>query len=102
GWLSRVGAGGGVSAGMPPALAFLGILRSRFGSDCEFGGFAFSPTATYSFPSGPKWMAPPLWFVAPESGSRSRILTSLPGTATSPFAVKRLTWLCVVGVVVVW
>jgi hypothetical protein len=42
-----------------------------------------------------------LWFVAPESGLRSRIGASLPATATSPFAVKRLTRLCVFGVAAV-
>ena len=53
--------------------------------------FALSPTATYSVPSGPKWSAPPLWFVALERFSSSRITTSLPGATTSPIAVKRLT-----------
>ena len=62
---------------------------------------ALSPTATYSFPSGPKWSAPPLWFGAVESGGRSKMTCSLPATATSPDAVKRLMRLWIVGVVAV-
>ena len=65
--------------------------------------WALSPTETYSLPSAPKWSAPPLWLVVPVNGStlRSMRTTSLPPTATSPFAVKRLTRLWTFGVVAV-
>ena len=63
--------------------------------------FALSPTATYSFRSAPKWIAPPLWRFALISGSRSRMMVSLPGMATSPLAVSRLTRLWSVGVLAV-
>ena len=80
----------GLSVGMVPSLLRRSIFPSRFASVCAFALLAFSPTAAYSFPSGPKASAPPLWFVALLRLSRSRITTSLPGWATSPFAVKRL------------
>jgi hypothetical protein len=52
-------------------------------------------------PSGPKCIAPPLWLVALLRLLRSKSTTSLPATATSPFAVKRLMRLCIAGVVAV-
>ena len=69
-------------------------LPSRLVRVCAFAPLALSPTATYSLPSVPNRSAPPLWLVAAESGSRSSRTVSLPGTATSPFAVNRLTRLC--------
>ena len=68
-------------------------LPSGVESDWALAGWAFSPTAMYSFPSAPKWMAPPLWLPAELRAGRSKTSTSLPGTAVSPAAVNRLTWL---------
>ena len=54
-----------------------------------------------SLPSFPKWIAPPLWFLAEDRVLRLSSTTSLPGTAILPFAVKRLTRLWMVGVLAV-
>ena len=55
------------------------ILPSRLFIDCALAPLAFSPTAAYSLPSGPKSSAPPLWFVALLRLLSSRMTTSLPG-----------------------
>jgi hypothetical protein len=44
---------------------------------------------------------PALWLLAKLESSSSMITVSLPDTATSPLAVKRLTRLCMTGVVAV-
>jgi hypothetical protein len=77
------------------------ILPSRLVIDCAFAPLAFSATAAYSLPSAPNASAPPLWLVAELRLSSSRITVSLPATATSPLAVKRLIRLWIAGVVAV-
>ena len=83
----------GLSAGMLPSGLIRRTLPSRVVSDWALGPLAFSPTATYSLPSGPNASGPPLWLVADESGSRLSSTTALPGAATFPSAVNRMTWL---------
>jgi hypothetical protein len=77
----------GLSEGIVPSLLIRSILPRRLVINCELALFAFSPTATYSLPSGPKYMAPPLWLVAVLRLSRSSTLNAEPATATSPLAV---------------
>src|SRR5262245_58459137 len=60
----------GLSAGIVASVLMRRILPRRLLIDWLLAEFAFSPTATYSLPSGPNWIAPPLWFVAEESPSR--------------------------------
>ena len=45
---------------MLPSMLMRRIFPSGVFSDCEFAAIAFSPTAAYSLPSGPKFNAPPL------------------------------------------
>ena len=54
----------GLSVGIVPSVLMRSILPSTLPIDCAFAPLAFSPTAAYSLPSGPKASAPPLWFVA--------------------------------------
>ena len=74
---------------MLPSLLIRSILPRRLLSVWAFDDTAFSPTATYNLPSGPKFIAPPLWLVALRF-SRSISTTSLPAATTSPLAVRRL------------
>src|SRR5262249_22425931 len=91
----------GLSVGIVPSALMRRILPSRLPSDWALAPLPFSPAAMYSLPSGPKWRAPPLWLVALLRLSRSRMTTSLPGAATSPLAVKRLTRLWIGALAVV-
>jgi hypothetical protein len=54
----------GLSTGIEPSALIRRILPRRLASVCELLETALSPTATYSLPSWPNAIAPPLWLDA--------------------------------------
>ncbi len=79
-----------VVLGMVPSSLNRCTFPKVLARDWAFVATALSPAVQYSFPSGPKWMAPPLWLPALRLPSLA-MDTALPGTATSPLAVYRTT-----------
>ena len=71
---------------MPSAL-MRNILPRRLLSVCAFEPTAFSPTATYSFPSLPKCDRAAV-VIRARSAAPGRAGPSLPGSATSPLGCK--------------
>ncbi len=70
----------GLSGGREPSLRIRSTFPALLSFLCELAGFAASPVTAYSFPSGPKWMTPPLWF--PAAGTVARRLTVTPPPAS--------------------
>src|SRR3954470_16474488 len=83
----------GLSGGMVPSGLMRCILPFLTVTFWELAASALSPMLTYSLPSGPKWILPPLWLLA--VCGEAKIVVGLEPTPL--LSVKRATLFSVVG-----